>query len=153
MRELNTAASNGPFLCRRLETQLNPMTWPQHRCIQRAVALIEANFTFSLSRKEMARAAGMSVSYFSNQFRRHLGLSPHQYLVRCRLRHARKLLLRLEKEPSIVEVACESGFADQAHFSRHFRRAYGVSPLAFRRTARGELEKSTNVQYRARQFV
>jgi AraC-like DNA-binding protein len=51
-------------------------------------------------------------------------------------------LSRLDKEVSIVVVACESGFADQAHFSRHFRRAYGVSPLAFRRT----IEKSTNVQ-------
>jgi AraC family transcriptional regulator len=125
-----------------VEAQPNQTSGTQHRSIQRAVALIEANFTSSLSRKEMACAAGMSVSYFSNLFQRCLGLSPHRYLVHCRLRHARKLLSRLDKEVSIVVVACESGFADQAHFSRHFRRAYGVSPLAFRRT----IEKSTNVQ-------
>jgi AraC family transcriptional regulator len=136
-----------------MEIQLNPMSEAQQRGIQRAVALIEANFTSSLSRKEMARAAGMSVSYFSKLFTGYLGLSPHHYLVRCRLRYARKLLLTLEKELSIVEVACESGFADQAHFSRHFRRAYGVSPLAFRRTASGGPEESTNVQYGTRQFV
>jgi AraC family transcriptional regulator len=136
-----------------MEIQLNPMSEAQQRGIQRAVALIEANFTSSLSRKEMARAAGMSVSYFSKLFNGYFGLSPHQYLVRCRLRYARKLLLTLEKELSIVEVACESGFADQAHFSRHFRRAYGVSPLAFRRTASGGPEESTNVQYGTRQFV
>jgi AraC family transcriptional regulator len=124
-----------------MEIQLNPMSEAQQRGIQRAVALIEANFTSSLNRKEMARAAGMSVSYFSKLFTQYLGLSPHQYLVRCRLRHARKLLLTLEKELSIVEVACESGFADQAHFSRHFRRAYSVSPLAFRRTVSGGPEK------------
>ena len=117
-----------------VEAQPNQTSGTQHRSIQRAVALIEANFTSSLNRKEMARAAGMSVSYFSNLFHRGLGLSPHRYLVHCRLRHARKLLSRLDKEVSIVAVACESGFADQAHFSRHFRRAYGVSPLAFRRS-------------------
>jgi AraC family transcriptional regulator len=104
--------------------------------IRRAVTLMEANFPAKLSREEMARAAGLSVSYFSKLFTQCIGLSPHQYLVRCRLRHAKKLLTTLEEHLSIVHVAAEAGFADQAHFCRHFRRAYGMSPLAFRRTAR-----------------
>jgi AraC family transcriptional regulator len=104
--------------------------------IRRALALMEANFAAKLSREEMARAAGLSVSYFSKVFTQCIGLSPHQYLVRCRLRHGKKLLATLEENLSIVDVAAEAGFADQAHFCRHFRRAYGVSPLAFRRTAR-----------------
>jgi AraC family transcriptional regulator len=108
--------------------------------IQRAVALMEANFAAKLSREEMARAAGLSVSHFSKLFTQCMGLSPHQYLVLCRLRHAKKLLLTLEQGLSIVDVAAEAGFADQAHFSRHFRRTYGISPLAFRRTTRGEPE-------------
>ena len=58
-----------------MEIQLNPMSEAQQRGIQRAVALIEANFTSSLNRKEMARAAGMSVSYFSKLFTQYLGLS------------------------------------------------------------------------------
>jgi AraC family transcriptional regulator len=118
--------------------------WSQPCRIRRAVALMEANFDAKLSRKEMARAAGLSVSHFSKLFTQCIGLSPHQYLVRCRLRHAEKLLLKLEQSLSIVDVAAEAGFADQAHFSRHFRRAYGVSPLAFRRTAHGESETPTN---------
>ena len=97
---------------------------------------MEANFAAKLSREEMARAAGLSVSYFSKLFTHCIGLSPHQYLVRCRLRHGKKLLVTPEENLSIVDVAAEAGFADQAHFSRHFRRAYGVSPLAFRRNAR-----------------
>jgi AraC family transcriptional regulator len=101
--------------------------------IRRAVALVETNFAAKLSRKEMARAAGLSVSHFSKLFTLCIGASPHQYLVRCRLRHAKKLLLTPEESLSLVDVAAEAGFADQAHFSRHFRRAYGVSPLAFRR--------------------
>jgi AraC family transcriptional regulator len=101
--------------------------------IRRAVALVETNFAAKLSREEMARAAGLSVSHFSKLFALCIGASPHQYLVRCRLRHAKKLLLKPEESLSLVDVAAEAGFADQAHFSRHFRRAYGVSPLAFRR--------------------
>ena len=101
--------------------------------IRRAVALVETNFAAKLSRQEMARAAGLSVSHFSKLFALCIGASPHQYLVRCRLRHAKKLLLTPEESLSLVDVAAEAGFADQAHFSRHFRRVYGVSPLAFRR--------------------
>ena len=101
--------------------------------IRRAVALVENNLAAKLSRKEMARAAGLSVSHFSKIFALCIGASPHQYLVRCRLRHAKKLLLTPEESLSLVDVAAEAGFADQAHFSRHFRRVYGVSPLAFRR--------------------
>ena len=104
--------------------------------IRRALALMEANFAAKLSRVEMARTAGLSVSYFSKLFTQCIGLSPHQYLVRCRLRHSKKLLATPEENLSLVDVAAEAGFADQAHFCRHFRRAYGVSPLAFRRTAR-----------------
>lgn len=108
-------------------------------CIRRAVALVETNFGAKLSRKEMARAAGLSVSHFSKIFALCIGASPHQYLVRCRLRHAKKLLLTREESLSLVDVAAEAGFADQAHFSRHFRRVYGVSPLAFRRACQSRI--------------
>jgi AraC family transcriptional regulator len=107
---------------------------PQPCRIRRAIALMETNFAAKLSRQEMARAAGLSVSHFSKLFALCIGASPHQYLVRCRLRHAKqKLLLTPQERLSLVDVAAEAGFADQAHFSRHFRRAYGVSPLEFRR--------------------
>jgi AraC family transcriptional regulator len=107
--------------------------------IRRAVALVETNFAAKLSRQEMARAAGLSVSHFSKLFALCIGASPHQYLVRCRLRHAKKLLLTPEESLSLVDVAAEAGFADQAHFSRHFRRVYGVSPLAFRRACQARI--------------
>jgi AraC-like DNA-binding protein len=119
--------------------------------IRRAVALMEANFAAKLSREEMAHVAGLSVSHFSKLFTRCIGFSPHQYLLRCRLDHARKLLVTLEASLSLVDVAGEAGFADQAHFSRHFRRAYGVSPLAFRRAARSESKnagKAANLKNR-----
>jgi hypothetical protein len=70
-----------------------------------------------------------------NQFApRHqvIGLAPHQYLLRCRLQNAQKLL-STDAGRSIGDVAAEAGFADQAHLARHFRCAFGKSLQQFRR--------------------
>ena len=108
----------------------------QQRRIQRAVALVAAKFVDRLSCEEMARAAGLSRFHFSRLFSRLMGFSPHEYLVRYRLEHAQKLLSSPEEELSLADVAAACGFADQAHLARRFRRAYGVSPSAFRREHR-----------------
>ena len=65
-----------------------------------------------------------------------LGVTPHQYLVRSRLRRAARLLG--EDELSITDVAYASGFADLSNFVRTFHRSAGVSPGRFRKAARGE---------------
>jgi AraC-like DNA-binding protein len=67
-----------------------------------------------------------------------LGVTPHQYLVRSRLRHAAGLLA--DEGRSITDVALDVGFADLSNFVRTFHRAAGVSPRAFRRAARGDRE-------------
>ena len=105
----------------------------QQRRIQRAIALMEANFRSNVTLEQVARAAYLSAFHFHRLFRRVMGLTPHQYLLRCRLHHAQQLLTVAGEKHSLADVAMESGFADQAHFSRHFRRAYGVSPLGFQR--------------------
>ena len=65
-----------------------------------------------------------------------LGVTPHQYLLRVRLRHAARLLA--EETRPVTEVALDVGFADLSNFVRSFRRAAGVSPSRFRAAARGE---------------
>ena len=65
-----------------------------------------------------------------------LGVTPHQYLVRARLRRAAGLLA--DEERSITDIALEVGFADLSNFVRTFHRAAGVSPTGFRRAARGD---------------
>ena len=104
----------------------------RHRSIRRAIALMEANFAAKLTRDEVARTAGLSPFHFSRLFHEVVGLAPHHYLLRCRLRNAQKLLSTGEGR-SIADVAAESGFADQAHLARHFRRAFGKTPQQFRR--------------------
>ena len=83
-----------------------------------------------------ARAVALSPFHFLRIFSRALGVTPHQYLVRARLRRAARLLS--EPELKITDVALDVGFADLSNFVRTFHRAAGVSPRRFRSAARGE---------------
>ena len=70
--------------------------------------------------------------YFAKAFRKAFGISPKSYAVNCRLQRASDLLA--DSRLSISQVALESGFTDQAHFAREFRRHAGVTPSRFRET-------------------
>jgi AraC-like DNA-binding protein len=83
-----------------------------------------------------ARAVELSPFHFLRLFSRALGVTPHQYLVRSRLRRAARLLA--DDARSITDVALEVGFGDLSNFVRTFHRAAGVSPRGFRRAAKGE---------------
>lgn len=86
--------------------------------------------------EDMAREAGMSHWHFLRTFAKVLGVTPHQYLLRSRLRHAARLLA--DEERSVTDIAYDVGFADLSNFVRTFRRAAGVSPRGFRKLAKGE---------------
>jgi AraC family transcriptional regulator len=105
----------------------------QHWRLRRAVALMQTDYRSKLSVEQLAEAVGLSPFHFSRLFHAAIGKSPHQFLLGLRLNHARLLLSTVGEERSIAEVAAESGFADQTHLARHFRRVYGMSPLEFRR--------------------
>ena len=83
-----------------------------------------------------ARAVGLSPFHFLRVFADVLGVTPHQYLVRARLRRAARLLA--DDSRSITDVAFDVGFGDLSNFVRTFHRAAGVSPRSFRRAARGD---------------
>jgi AraC-like DNA-binding protein len=65
-----------------------------------------------------------------------IGVTPHQYLVRSRLRHAARRLA--DEESSITDIAFDVGFGDLSNFVRTFHRAAGVSPRGFRQASRGD---------------
>ena len=65
-----------------------------------------------------------------------LDVTPHQYLVRSRLRHAARLLA--DDEGAITDIAYDVGFGDLSNFVRTFHRAAGVSPRKFREASRGD---------------
>jgi AraC-like DNA-binding protein len=90
----------------------------------------------TLDLETTARAFGLSAFHFLRTFATVLGVTPHQYLVRSRLRHAARLLA--DHDRTITDVALDVGFADLSNFVRTFHRAAGMSPRAFRRAARPE---------------
>ncbi len=83
-----------------------------------------------------AKVVGLSPFHFLRIFESVLGVTPHQYLVRARLRRAARLLA--DDGRSITDVALDAGFGDLSNFVRTFHRAAGVSPGGFRRAARGD---------------
>ena len=89
-----------------------------------------------LDLESTARAAGLSAFHFLRLFANVLGVTPHQYLVRSRLRHAARLLA--DHDAPVTDVALDVGFGDLSNFVRTFHRAAGVSPRAFRQAAKGE---------------
>jgi AraC family transcriptional regulator len=78
----------------------------------------------------MAREIGMSKYHFARLFKESTGMSPYQYLIKCRIEYA-KILLR-DKTARISEVALTVGFSDQSQFTRHFKRLVGVTPQEIR---------------------
>jgi AraC family transcriptional regulator len=69
--------------------------------------------------------------HLARVFRRHHGCSPGEYLRRVRVRRACALLA--ENRQSLAGIAYATGYSDQSHFTRHFKRAMGVTPGAYRR--------------------
>jgi AraC family transcriptional regulator len=83
-----------------------------------------------------AAQIGSSRYHFLRLFARVVGVTPHQYLIRCRLRRAARMLA--EERLPVTQVALDCGFGDLSNFVRTFSRAAGHSPLAFRRLAQGQ---------------
>ena len=94
---------------------------------------IDAHFNQDLGVDALARLAGLSRVHLTRSFTRHYGTPPHVYLNMVRLRHARLALLR---DTSLADTAAASGFADQSHFTRRFKRSVGVAPGAWLRQMR-----------------
>ena len=96
---------------------------------------IDAHSHQQIDLEQAAGEAGISPFHFLRLFSSVLGVTPHQYLVRSRLRHAARLLA--DNDISITDVAYDVGFGDLSNFVRTFHRAAGVSPRRFREGSRG----------------
>jgi AraC-like DNA-binding protein len=109
---------------------------PQQRRRAIETALwIEQNCQEPIALDAAAGQAGLSPFHFLRLFRKVLGVTPHQYLLRTRLRRAARLLA--ERERPVTDIAYEVGFGDLSNFVRSFRRAAGISPRGFRKLSAG----------------
>jgi AraC family transcriptional regulator len=107
----------------------------RRRAIEAALWL-DAHADQPVDLSQTARMVELSPFHFLRVFARVLGVTPHQYLVRARLRRAARLLT--EEERSITDIAFEVGFGDLSNFVRTFHRVARMSPRQFRKLAHGD---------------
>jgi len=100
--------------------------------VGRAERLMTDSLADPPSIPEIARELGAPHSYFRREFKRHTGLSPHRYINKMHLEKARRLMGVTENP--LKTIADSQGFSSQYHFSSAFKRQFGVSPKARRKS-------------------
>ena len=98
--------------------------------LRRIKELVRAKLEFDLSLDEMAQAVGLSTAHFARMFRKSTGETPHQFVLRQRLEHAKAMLRAPDSR--VLDVAVSCGFKTQQHFAQAFRDVWGVSPTEYR---------------------
>lgn len=104
--------------------------------LRRVVTYVEENLEKPIRNSDLAAVARLSTFHFNVAFRKSVGDSPHEYVIRRRMERAQGLML--STDASLSDIAATCGLADQAHFTRLFRRVVGESPGAWRRARRSE---------------
>lgn len=105
---------------------------------------IHAYLANDLTLTEIASVVHLSPYHFARLFRRSIGQSVHQYVIRCRIDTARQLLS--DGRLTLAEIAAQVGFTDQSHLSYHFKRLLGFPPGAFIAQRTNLQEDRTNLQ-------
>lgn len=106
-----------------------------HEAVVRMARFIADHGHSAIGVREVARSAGVHPGYAMTVFRRTLGLTINQYLVRHRLMVAQALLVTTRKD--VGSIAFDSGFGSLSRFHEAFRQQFGCTPRTFRRTALG----------------
>lgn len=104
--------------------------------MNRVVDYVRANIVRNISLAELASLVGLSPDHFGVAFRTAVGKTPHQFLLHCRIEMAKDMLVR--EQASLSAIAVDTGFSDQAHFTRVFRRLTGQTPALWRREQRSQ---------------
>jgi AraC-like DNA-binding protein len=102
-----------------------PLAQPARAAFLRAREYIAEHYLQPISLDELAAVSRVSRHHLVHGYARQFGLPPHAYQIQLQLTRARALIVAGER---LSVVAAETGFADQSHFGRHFRKVYGVSP-------------------------
>ncbi|MFW5498215.1 MULTISPECIES: AraC family transcriptional regulator [unclassified Maridesulfovibrio] len=134
--EKQTALNN--FLYHALENfstkQIVPaITGPQQEALSRVKGFIDKNFKDKITLNDLAETACLSQFHLQKLFVKKFGLSPQEHLTSCRIYEAKA---RIQSGETLIEAALNSGFSDQSHFSRHFKKVIGLSPGRFVRENR-----------------
>jgi AraC-like DNA-binding protein len=106
------------------------------RAIERARQFLDTQKTRVVHSRELEAVTGLTRYDLARQFRLRFGTSPYRYLLMRRLELAREAI---HHDRPLAEIACDAGFADQPHFTRTFRSAFGLTPARYRALAETSL--------------
>jgi len=98
--------------------------------LRRVKEFVYAKMEDELSLSELAQSVGLSIAHFSEVFRKSMGETPHQFVLRLRVERAKEMLRSAESRVLDVAIAC--GFKTPQHFARVFRQLCGTSPTEYR---------------------
>lgn len=98
--------------------------------IQEAITYMEHNYQRELTVEELADVCKLNRSYFSKIFKESMGCPPQEFLIRMRLSKATEMMKT--SSASIGDIAIRCGYPNQLHFSRAFKKRYGISPREWR---------------------
>jgi AraC-like DNA-binding protein len=115
------------------DTGALPQLGREHPAVKRTKDYLQAHYAQEVELQELAQEAGLSPFHLARVFRQAVGLPPHAYQTQLRLAHARTLLAQGFE---VGSVAHATGFADQSHFTRQFKRYFLATPGSYRKTAR-----------------
>ena len=101
----------------------------EEHAISRARDYLVDNYAENISLVELAGIANLSPFHFTRVFCNRFGMPPHAYQTQIRILRAKRLLMQRQ---SIAETAMQTGFADQSHFTRHFKRITALTPAQYR---------------------
>jgi AraC-like DNA-binding protein len=114
------------------------------RQVARAREVLDADLMGQRSLSDLAELCHVSPFHLARSFSAHVGLPPHAYQLQRRLEQAKA---RVQLGEELASIAAATGFADQAHMSRHFQRQWGAPPGQFA-PLRSQPQNRKNVQYR-----
>lgn len=103
------------------------------KTIRKSIDILGKSLVCGVTNQKLSEIAGMSLSAFLAKFKRETGTAPQKYLLNKRLEQAAELLVSTEQ--SIDHIANSCGFCERSYLSRMFKREYGISPVAFRKSA------------------
>ncbi|WP_187329315.1 AraC family transcriptional regulator [Halomicronema hongdechloris] len=145
--EIETEKLNGQFYLDSLTTTLiahllshyTAKKGKSHQCVgslsrqknRKVIDYIHDNLDRDVSLAELAEIVQISPNYFATLFKQAMGISPHRYIIQCKINCAKQLLR--DHEVAIADIAHNLGFSHQSHLNYHFKRLVGVTPKAFQK--------------------
>lgn len=108
------------------KTERKPPSW-----LERVKEFLRENYSAPPGLKELAKVVGVHPTHLARVFRQFERCTAGDYVRKIRIENARERIL--SRDESLVEIALETGFADQTHFTRSFKRTTGMTPTEFRR--------------------